>query len=379
MSQIIKGDKPYSLLDNDLVRMFKSRALAIMSFVLAVLISVLVMDHFLSAGDTPNLGLFGKKVGYLRENHDQYNVLFVGTSSIYRAINPVVLKEVAAGNGCDVRAFNLGVSKLRLTELRHIRDQLSPEMIGNYDLIVLSPMAASGITPANWPSSRIQYFSDWEGYKSSLIDIWEYPMTKRIPKVVYYSSLLTGSFAYRQFGIGRLTSHLPSWSGSAASNETGDATFDGGAILDFSRDGFVALDDEPHDQFKQRRNGILNNPGHFEGLKTKQGPQGYYEGAMAERSWRRFERAKDHFADWDVPILMFLPPVVNRQAQDHALAEQASARNVDVLNYNQMDRYPAFFETAYWFDFYHTSKEGAALVTEQLGQDICSFIDAKRS
>ncbi len=378
MSQIIKNGRSRSVFHSEFLRVFSPKAPAILAFFFAALVSVLVLDHFMSAGESPDLGLFGKKVAYLQEHHDDYNVLFIGTSSTYRAIDPVVLREEAKRQGCDVRAFNLGVSKLRLTELRHIRDQLPASMIGAYDLIVLSPMAGSGIAPANWPSSRIRHFSDWEGYKSSLIDLWEIPTTKRLPKFVYQSALLSGAFAYRQLGIGRLTDHLSGWSGDTAKG-TGDATFDGGAILDFSRDGFVALDDEPDEQFIQRGEAILNSPETFERLKETPGDRRDFEGALAERSWRRFERAAAHFDQLDVPMLLFLTPFVNRQAQDEVLAEQALAHGAQVLNYNQAALYPSFFDVGHWFDFFHTNKEGAELVTEQLGKDICSFIDAERS
>ena len=378
MSQIIKSGKPSFGLDSDLFRMLRARSWAVVAFLVAALISIVGIDRILLGSEKPNLGLFGKKVDFLVENHDRYNVLIVGTSMIYRAIDPVILQRVAADQGCDVRAFNLGVSKLRLTELRHIRDRLTADMIGNYDLIVLSPMAASGITVANWPSSRVQYFSDWEGYKTSLIDLWELPGTKRIPRFAYYSLLLTGSFAYRQLGIGRLVNSFDGWPGAAADNNTGDV-FDGGAILDFSRHGFVALDDEPHEQFKRRQDGMINHVGEFERLKTSNPDIAQFQGASAERAWRRYQRSMDYFAKFDVPILMLLPPMAARRNQDKALADYVSAQGMPLVNYNQIDRYPELFENENWFDYYHTSKAGAVATTELLGNDICSFVNNKGS
>ncbi len=376
MSQLIKSGKPRFGLDNDLFKALRTRATAVMAFVVFALLSVVGIDRLNSGNDQPNLGLFGKKVDFLRRNHDRFNVLFIGTSTIYRAVDPILLQEVAASKGCDVRAFNLGVSKLRLTELRYIKEQLPARMIGDYDLIVLSPMAASGIEVANWPSSRVQYFSDWAGYKSSLIDLWEYPATKRLPRVFYNASLLTGAFLYNQLGIGDLTNSLEGWPGTAAANTTDDV-FDGGALVDFSRHGFIALDDEPDEQFKSRRNAILNNSSRFEKLKTS-GPEiTQFEGPAAERAWRRYQRSMDYFTDLDVPILMFLPPMVARRTQDKALADYATSMKMPLLNYNRIDRYPELFDLHYWFDYYHTNKAGATAVTQQLGQDICSFMNDK--
>lgn len=352
---------------------------ALVAFMAAILTSIVGINAMLSPADKPVLGLFGKKVEYLREAYDRYNVLFVGTSMIYRAVDPVHLERVAADQGCDVRAFNLGVSKLRLTELRHIQEQLTADMIGDYDLIVLSPMAASGIAAANWPSSRVQHFSDWEGYKTSLIDLWEYPATKRIPRMIQYSSMLTGAFLYRQLGIGRLVSTLEGWpNGLAGNNNTGDV-FDGGAVLDFSRHGFVALDDEPDEQFIRRQDGMLNRVDHFERLKVSASDIAQFQGAMAERAWRRYQRSMEYFTDLDVPILMFLPPMVARRSQDEALADHAASQGMPLLNYNRIDQYPELFDNGYWFDYYHTNKAGALAVTELLGKDICSHMNNRDS
>jgi hypothetical protein len=360
---------------NALVGMLRARALAIAVFALAAVLSVVGLDILTPEDELPSLGMFGKKVEYLRRHHDRYNVLFVGTSTIYRSIDPVALREIAARRGCDVRAFNLGVSKLRLTELRHVRERLPASMLRDYDLIVLSPMTPSGIEVANWPSSRVQYFADWEGYVSSLVDIWEYPTDRQL-KNLYFAVMLTGSHLYELLGIGQLTAGISGWPQAGAGNQTGDL-FDGGAILDFSRHGFVALDDEPDEAFRRRADAITRNPAYFHKLKAESDDPGPYAGPVAQRAWRRVERSMDFFADIDVPKLIFLPPMVARRAEDRALTEHAAALGMPVLNYNQIHRYPELFDHRKWFDYYHVNQAGADAVTRLLGEDICSFIDKR--
>lgn len=372
MSQITKNARHRWVFDTTLFKMLKARWTAFGIFAAVSVLSILGIEFLLPPNtDQPALGLLSKKVDYLCAHHDDYNVLLVGTSMLYRAIDPALLKQVAQRNGCDVRAFNLGISQLRLTELRYIKNQLPVEVIGDYDLIVLSPLATSGIKVENWPSNRVQHFSDWEGYKSSLIDLWEYPETKT--RSLYYSALLSGSFIYRQLGIGRLTNRLQGWPGSLSDSTTGDV-FDGSAIVDLSRDGFVPLDDEPHEYFKIRRQKILNNGDHFENLKTSGPDIAHFEGPRAERAWRRYQRSMEYFADLNAPILMFLLPMVGRSTQDQALADHAKSLEMPLLNYNRIDHYPSFFDRSKWFDFRHTNQAGATAVTEQLGNDICSFM-----
>ncbi|MGI9501007.1 MAG: hypothetical protein ACR2P3_13295, partial [Geminicoccaceae bacterium] len=247
----------------NLLLMLRDRWLAVFAFVAVGLLAVVGLNIAMPPSETPNLGLLSKKTEFLQEAHQDYNVLLIGTSKTYRGVDPVLLQQVAERHGCDVRAFNLGFSKLRLAELQHLQAQLSPEMFMDYDLILLSPMAASGIKMANWSSTRVQHFSDWNSYWVSLIDIWHTPMTKTLIRRIYYSGLLTGAFAYRQLGIGRLASAFRGLELGSTEAPSGDL-FDGDAIVDFSHHGFVALNDEPSEQFFVRGQEILNDPGHFD-------------------------------------------------------------------------------------------------------------------
>jgi len=360
---------------SDLVRLLSDRLPSAIAFLLAAFLAVVGLSMAVPPSDKEQLGILGKKVAYLRNYHEDYNVLFIGTSRTYRGVDPVLLQKIAAEQGCDVRAFNLGVSKLRLTELRHLSAHLSPAMLGHYDLILMSPMASSGIAAANWGSNRIRHFTDWEGYKVSLVDIWHVPTTgiKSEIKKLLYSVQLTGAFAYRQLGIGRLATILGGQTSVDGDNQSGDL-FDGAAIVDFSRHGYVALDDEPHEQFLTRGETILRNPGYFEGLKTRKRDVRNFRGPTAERAYERFRRAKNQLAEMGVPIALFLPPMLPNLAADEALAETVTARDLPVMNLNRLDLHPDLFDVRHWFDYYHVGKSGAELLTTMIGERICPMI-----
>lgn len=345
-----------------------------MAFVAVVLGAVVGLNLVIPASEEPNLGILSRKIEHLREAHREYNVLLVGTSRTYRGIDPIQMRRVADRQGCDVRAFNLGVPNLRLTELRHLRDHLSPTMLKDYDLILLTPMAPSRIAKANWSSDRIQHFSDWEGFWVSLIDIWNTPLTNAVPKQLYYSALLSGAFAYRQLGVGRLARSLRGEAPNSADNPSGDLV-DGSAIVDFSRQGYVALDDEPSREFIDRGQEIKNNPGYFDMLKTENVAVDEFRGSVAERAWQRFANSMEQLAAFDVPIAMLLPPMLPLRASDQALAEVAEERGVPVLNYNRLDSYPELFERRNWFDYYHVDRNGAELLTDLVGEDVCTAIE----
>lgn len=358
----------------DLVLLLSEHWFQFFIFVLTGLVAVFGLKVLFFANEQADIGLLSTKADYLREAHDNYNVLLIGTSRTYRGVDPIQLQEVANSEGCDVRAFNFGISDLRQTELRILRDRLSPDTLKDYDLILMSPLSVSKIEVANWSSQRIRHFNDVDGYWVSLVDIWQAPMTHALPKKLYYSALLTGSFAYHQLGIGLLAERISADAPARNTGPSGDL-FDGDAFVDFSRHGFVALEDETSEQFIERGRVIREEPDVFETLKRQDAPVEAFRGAAAEGAWLRFQDAMDHLAGFDVPVAMFLPPMLPRRAQDLALAELAQKRGLSVLNYNQLDLHPELFQREEWFDYYHLGKQGAKRLTAMIGADICSLIE----
>jgi len=87
----MKSDKPD---DGRIADLIRTRAVAVAIFVVVMTASILALDEILSSDDPPCLGLFSKRVDYFREHHDQYNVLLVGTSMMYRSRDPVMLENV---------------------------------------------------------------------------------------------------------------------------------------------------------------------------------------------------------------------------------------------------------------------------------------------
>jgi len=359
----------------DLFDLLGERGFSALIFIIAGLVAVVGFWIVLPPSESPNLGLLSKKTDHLRAAYDDYNVLLVGTSRTYRGVDPVLLQQVTNDQGCDVRAFNFGISKLRVTELRQLSNQLSPAMLQDYDLILISPLSLSGVAAANWGSNRVLQFTDWEGYRVSLFDVWDavIPGLKGFVRKVHYSFLLSGAYAYRQLGIGRLANMLRGAQANVGDNPSGDLV-DGEAIVDFSRHGYVALDDEPSQQFIDRGQKILGNPERFEASKINGPNIDDIRGATAEKAWRRINSSIEHLADFDIPIALFLPPMPPKRARDLALSEIAERKGVPVLNYNRIDRYPELFERQHWFDYYHVGQSGAEILTSLIGRDICPLV-----
>lgn len=358
-----------------LLYLLGDRWLAVLAFMVAGLVAIGAFWTLLPPDDSPNLGLLSQKAEHLRAAHDDYNVLLVGTSRVYRGVDPIQLQRAAEGHGCDIRAFNFGVSKLRATELRELKERVTPAMLQGYDLILMSPLSLSGIASANWGSSRIQHFADWEGYWTSLHDIWDaaIPGPKGFLKKVQFSLMLSGSYVYRQLGIGRLAIMLRGGDVRDANSPSGDL-FDGDAVVDLSRHGYVALDHEPSDTFLVRGRKILEEPGPFEAMKQNGPSADAFQGKVAEKAWRRIDRGIEHFSSFGVPIALILPPMPPSRARDVALSHVGEAKGVPVLNYNQVDRYPDLFERKHWFDYYHVNQDGAEILTNLIAQDVCPLI-----
>lgn len=64
------------------------------------------------------------RLAELLESDERYDAVFLGSSRVYRAIDPAALEAHAATLGCRLNAFNLGIPGLSLREQKEILQHL---------------------------------------------------------------------------------------------------------------------------------------------------------------------------------------------------------------------------------------------------------------
>ncbi len=98
---------------------------------------------------------------YKRQAED-CDVLFLGTSRIYRNLDPAAFDKALYEHGLRVRSFNLGLPRMSILEARELAERLASRGPGRLKLIVLEPTLFI-FDLDNWTSDRDLATHDWVG------------------------------------------------------------------------------------------------------------------------------------------------------------------------------------------------------------------------
>jgi hypothetical protein len=98
---------------------------------------------------------------YERQAED-CDVLFLGTSRIYRNLDPAAFDKALYEQGLRVRSFNLGLPRMSILEARELAERLASRGPGRLKLVVLEPMLFI-FDLDNWATHRDMATHDWGG------------------------------------------------------------------------------------------------------------------------------------------------------------------------------------------------------------------------
>jgi hypothetical protein len=81
--------------------------------------------------------LIGQKLGVLADDVHEYHAVFLGSSRIYRQLDPVVFDQVFADAGRAMRSFNLGAPDMRMPEVLYLARWLIDQSPRRLELLVV--------------------------------------------------------------------------------------------------------------------------------------------------------------------------------------------------------------------------------------------------
>ena len=106
-------------------------------------LAVTVATYFAIAASgvgSPYVEVLSDKVEHLQTNHDDYDVMFLGTSSVYRNVNPRDIDRRLAELGVPVRSLNLAVPGMNVVEADNLFAQIERLRPERLRMIVLEPV-----------------------------------------------------------------------------------------------------------------------------------------------------------------------------------------------------------------------------------------------
>ena len=313
----------------------------------------------------PYIEVMTEKLDHFRSHADRYNTVVVGSSRVFRTIDPPSVEASAAEHGCPgLSVFNFGIPSLSHSEQNYLLEQILAARPDTLKRIIFEDALHESRDYINATTPRGRYFHSFRFAADKLRNIWTYP--ESFGKRLYRTQIFLRAFLFENSGIGL-------WSQLAFGKKEEEQP---AGKLSLERDGFLALDNDPDERLVERHQELLNNLPLFDDMvELKNGVVGPQK--ASERAGYLVEEAR-HLQSGGVAVGLIVPPNPSTLRFTPAITASVheKAPNIAIFDYNRKDTPPNIFQHSLWFDLNHLTGVGATMVSRQFGEDLCKAIKA---
>jgi hypothetical protein len=293
------------------------------------------------------------KLEFFAGHKDEFDTLFLGTSSIYYSVSPEIFDRTTRENGLPTRTFNFGIDAMHPPENFYVLEQILKTKPRNLRWVFLETANVEMKLHKVLGTERAVYWHDWPRTGLTLRkaldprgDAKWYIKISRLWLARRDLAAHLTLFAQRFANVGRAVELL--------SPRKGDLKFETEVELGPKRDGYrlagVAMSPENAASFQKRLAQEI--------AEARPQPLDPY----AEQAYRHFAgriRGVGATPLFVVPPLIFQSPVTFRE----------SPAPGPLLSFNDAQIYPMLFDTKVRIDDVHLTDEGAAEFTRLLAQE----------
>jgi hypothetical protein len=306
-----------------------------------------------------DVDVVGDKLAWLEAHRDEYDVVFVGSSYVYRQLSPATFDAETARLGRATRSFNFGIPGMDPPESYFLVERVLAASGGRLRYVVLELDYYRELVRQNGAHTRrFDYFHDAKRTAQLGRALVESPAppSKRAKDVATHVEAFAREFLH--VGRGR----------ALATDLVAPASGDDLASLGPRHDGFLSLDDDTSTRGEWRRAfaGDLDEQLYAEKVAALAG------GAEDER-WSMSQVDVDALADTIATIraagatpILIVPPCLAARA-DILRAAHANF-DVTILAFNSPAAYPALYAIESRFDAGHLNARGAAELSRALAE-----------
>lgn len=178
------------------------------------------------------------------EHKDEYDLVFLGSSQLYRHVDPVLFDEILSEAGYSVRSFNFGVPGMGALENRWILRKILAMKPAKLKTIVFdAPIPGVLLGGMNHITPRVKSWHDLSTTRLSVKLIWETGMSTSWKLDMTWRHLV--SFGYQLCNIGSVRELLDMQMEGTAAERAEDRKYrvtDGPGGLGENGRGFVSMD-----------------------------------------------------------------------------------------------------------------------------------------
>jgi hypothetical protein len=331
---------------------------------------LLAIGNLLRPIDTwQDIDVVGEKYRAFIASGGHYSVLFIGSSYIYREVDPAVFDAETAAAGLPTRSFNFGVPGMNPPETYYLLEHLLKDAAPHgprYVIIELDSYQAI----VRERNSRTRRFEYWHGPRQ----------TAEVQRALLQTSVAPGKKAKDLATHGEAAARQLVCAGRGAAwlevlaRELGLLPRSASS-LGAGGDGYVPLDEESGYVFDLRA-GTLET---FDMERFEEKLAALKSGAARDPSTvtpveiaalrRILEIVRAHGAR---PVLL-VPPAFQPRSELIALREQGVYD--DLLVYNDPVKYPDLYDLQYRFDLGHLNAAGAARFSTLLAREFATLME----
>lgn len=299
---------------------------------------------------------YTEKIEFYRRHQDRFNLIFLGSSRVFRHIDPLVFDPAAAEAGHPFRSFNFGIDALSLIELRSLVEEILALDPPGLEYILVEPSFVTNIPLRNLTTARTIYFHGWDNARVELTC----NLTSTRYRRVSDRTLLAG--LYHQANLGRVASVL------FPPEEVRPASLTLPA-LDINA-GFEAQDHEPTPERLEVHQTFLDRIDEYDEMirKPPETPP-WSRGAYAGHNEGVLEIMDRIRRSGRKPVLVVTPGFygIAHYLQFFEHLEQ-TGEALPVLSY--LTGYDDVYQIDYWYDPGHMTGDGARRFSNRLGIDM---------
>ncbi|HTF34944.1 MAG TPA: hypothetical protein VK714_14770 [Myxococcota bacterium] len=314
----------------------------------------------------PRGGAFDARMRHFISHVDEYDLVFVGSSSVARGFDPAVFDAALAARGHPLRSFNLGVDGMWSLEA----DYLIREIVRRQptrlrwiviDLFELDPKLDS--TPESESdvfTERGFYWHDAWGLAQVLRRVFAGSGGLREEARLAWVHVRLAAWRLGNLGQGDIA--LASWWAGPASEDAG--IVQGG--------GFEALDDLNHPVAGKMRAFYLANAAQYEGVIATLDERNARPEAPPEAKRAEIREQSERLRAANIEPLYIIPPILRATPSLYGLVK---ATDVPVLGFNSPTRYPELYATEHRWDATHLNRAGAQCLSRLLAERLADLLD----
>ncbi len=350
MSEYRHRKPPNSMTRNGHVRGVRSTVLQVLMSVLGALIGWVSITRVPVPDRFPRSELIDQKLAEIASLEAPPVNVFIGSSHVYRSVNPVLLDQQLESRGLGSGTYNLAAQNLSPSEaletMRDLRHQgLRPQTI------ILEPTLNVVPRPANLQTLRVIRHMDWETTRRVLTVIADSDFSW--PGKVRAGTRTLLPFADNVSGRGHLAGlwldHLPKSEQPSLQR------------------GYLALEAQSGPLIAERRRRFLSS---IDGWRSREFPESSIRD-LTSAELDLWQLVVDEASSMGAQLVFFFPPLKLRSSGPLTLYRGLSREfpAVPTIAYFEGMGPEWMYEPSLWFDHGHVAETMTGRLAEQLARD----------